>query len=162
MISGFCISTENTSTSVIFKFAFSNGFATNAPITACGEDPVPTSCFPTRSVRIIGCTPSFSEMITANPPRTSSNTGRPFLTWSLAFIPSLALAPPATTRTFLYTPAFTKADAFIKACVGAAQNPLRSEPVALVNPTTSAIAFAKFPPPRWLISPHASSEHSTT
>ena len=62
----------------------------------------------------------------------------------------------------MYTPALTNADALIKACVGAAQKPRRSEPVALVNPTTSAIALAKFPPPRWLMSPHASSEHSTT
>ena len=115
MISGFCISTENTSTSVIFNLAFSNGSATKAPITACGEDPVPTLCFPTISVLMIGFTPSFSLIRTANPPRTSSRTGRPFLTWSLPFIPNLALAPPATTNTFLYTPAFTKDEALINA-----------------------------------------------
>ena len=100
-MSGFCISTENTSISVIFKFAFSNPGVTSAEITACGEEPVPTLCFPTKSVLIIGFTPSFSETSTANPPKTSSNTGIPFLTWSFAFIPNFAVAPPATTITFL-------------------------------------------------------------
>ena len=50
----------------------------------------------------------------------------------------------------------------LKACEGPAQNPRESEPVAFISPATSAAAFAKFPPPRWFISPQASSAQSIT
>ena len=131
-------------------------------ITACGDDPVPTVCLPTRSVLRNGDTPSSSETRIANPPSTSSSTGASFFIWSFAFIPSFAVAPPATTTTFLYTPAFTSDAADITECAGAAQNPLMSDPVAFTNPQLSAMALAKFPPPLWFMSPHASSEHSIT
>ncbi len=131
-------------------------------ITAWGEDPVPTVCLPTKSVLITGLTPSFSEINTANAPNVSSKIGKSFLTWSLPFIPNFAEAPPATITTFLYVPAFTNDAALINEWVGAAQKPLRSEPVAFIAPDASAIALAKFPPPLWFISPQASSEHSIT
>ena len=57
---------------------------------------------------------------------------------------------------------FTNAAASISACVGAAQNPLASDPDALTSPATYAAAFAKLPPPLWFMSPHASSAQSIT
>ena len=68
-------------------------------------------------------------------------------------MPSLAVHPPAVTTTVLYAPDLTSAAASISACVGAAQNPLASDPVAFTRPATSAAAFAKLPPPRWFIAP---------
>ena len=114
------------------------------------------------SFLIIGFLPSFSPITVAKPPTQSSMIGRSFLTWSLPFIPNLAVEPPATTRTFLNVPAATSDEASITACVGAAQKPLVSDPLAFTRPANSAIDFAKLPPPRWFISPHASSEHSIT
>ncbi len=61
--------------------------------------------------------------------------------WSFPFIPSFAVQPPAVTATHLYAPDFTNAAASISACVGAAQNPLASDPDALTSPATSAAAF---------------------
>ena len=101
-------------------------------------------------------------MIVAKPATQSSMIGRPFLTWSLPFIPNFAVHPPATTRTFLNVPAATNELASITACDGAAQNPLVSDPLAFTKPANSAIDLAKLPPPRWFMSPHASSEHSIT
>ena len=101
-------------------------------------------------------------MITQNPPRQSSKIGSSFFTWSFPFIPNLAVHPPAVTATHLYAPDLTSAAASISACVGAAQNPLASDPVALDSPAISAAALAKFPPPLWFISPHASSAQSIT
>ncbi|MEI3423626.1 MAG: hypothetical protein V8Q85_00640 [Christensenellales bacterium] len=48
------------------------------------------------------------------------------------------------------------------AWVGPAQKPRVSHPVALFRPAISAAAFAKLPPPRWFISPQASSQQSIT
>ena len=161
-MSGFCISTEYLSTSVIFIPALSSGAVMRDVITAWGDEPVPTVWRPTRSVRTIGFTPSFLPIIIAKPPSTSSRTGRPFFTWSFPFMPSFAVAPPATMTTFSYTPACTRADASMRAWVGAAQKPLVSEPVAFTAPAASAMDLAKLPPPRWFMSPQASSEHSIT
>ena len=48
------------------------------------------------------------------------------------------------------------------AWAGAAQKPRASEPVALGRPAISAALLAKLPPPRWFMSPQASSAQSTT
>ena len=148
--------------SVIFIPALSSGSATRLPITFCGAEPVPTLWRPSMLRSISGFTPSFSARITQNPPRQSSRIGRPFLMWSFPFIPSFAVQPPAVTATHLYAPDFTNAAASISAWVGAAQNPLASDPDALTSPATSAAAFAKLPPPLWFMSPHASSAQSIT
>ena len=162
VISGFCISGEYLSISVIFRPLRSRGSATREDITACGAEPVPTVWRPSMLRFISGFTPSSAVMITAKPPSISSSTGMPFFTWSLPFMPSFAVAPPDVTATVLYAPDATSAAASTMAWAGAAQNPRQSEPVALFSPAISAALFAKLPPPRWFISPQASSEQSIT
>ena len=77
-------------------------------------------------------------------------------------MPSLAVQPPAVTMTVLKVPAATSEAAFRMAWAGPAQKPRTSQPVAASSPAISAAALAKLPPPRWFMSPHASSQQSMT
>ena len=72
-----------------------------ASAPAWGEEPVPTVCRPMISVSISGFSPSLALINTEKPPSISSRMGISLLTWSLPFMPSLAVQPPAVTTTFL-------------------------------------------------------------
>ena len=67
------------STSKVVKPLRFNGSEIKALITACGAEPVPIVCLPTTLVLMIGLTPSFALTSTAKEPKTSSNSGIPFL-----------------------------------------------------------------------------------
>ena len=87
--------------SVIFRPCLSRGAVTRLEMTAWGAEPVPTVWRPSMSRLISGLTPSSWVSTTAKPPIMSSRMGRPFFTWSLPFMPSLAVQPPAVTTTVL-------------------------------------------------------------
>ena len=129
---------------------------------ACGAAPAATLCLPTESRRITGSVPSSGTSSTAKLPMQFSRALRPFLTWSREFMYSLGSEPPPSTATFWRTPEATMPAAVMTAAAGPAQKPRTSKPLALPQPAISATALAMLPPPRCMVSPTASSEHSTT
>ena len=116
----------------------------------CGlDEPARTRWRPTPSRRTTGETPSSVVTRAAEPPTTSSRTGRPFFRWPWNFIPSFGSEPPPTTTTLRNTPEATSAPAITSAGTGAAQKFFTSAPDAWPSPAASAMALAMLPPPRW-------------
>ena len=131
-------------------------------MTAWGEDPEPMRSVPASSFRTRSPACASPSSSTANAPMQSSRTGRPFSMCFFAFMASFAVVPPATTTTRRNEPARMCEAACSRPCTGPAQKERTSLPVAPERPHSSPIAFAKLPPPLWLMSPQASSEVSMT
>ena len=99
-MSGFCISGEYLSISVIFRPLRSSGSVTREVMTACGAEPVPTLWRPSifqvdEGVHAVVLRDDHGKAAD----HILQSRQALFFTWSLPFMPSLAVQPPAVTTT---------------------------------------------------------------